>query len=172
MFKNFSKAVGCDANPDPDPWVRIRKKIHQNRKMQMIPDPDVVRIRESYQIKCECIWIRILESVFRNFYADPRFASDPYHTVRIPSSGSDWARTSLVCKGTRHLDHPWGAGNAMPCSRTNAIQVRQVPNLLKYHAYHYHLAVNSPEPTRRERASISVRLVGLGFFLRMTRCRG
>ncbi len=29
---NFSKAVGCDANPDPDLWVRIRKKIHQNRK--------------------------------------------------------------------------------------------------------------------------------------------
>ena len=53
----------------------------------------------------------------------------------------------------------------MPCSRTNAIQVRQVPNLLKYHVYHYHLAVNPlpPEPTRRERASISVRLVGLGF---------
>ena len=129
----------------------------------MIPDPDVVRIRESYQTKCECIWIRILESGFRNFYADPRFASDPYHTVPIPSSGSDWARTSHVCKGTRHLDHPWGAGNAMPCSRTNAIQVRQVPNLLKYHVYHYHPAVNPPEPTRRERASISVRLVGLGF---------
>ena len=50
----------------------------------MIPDPDVVRIRESYQTKCECIWIRILESGFRNFYADPRFASDPYHTVQIP----------------------------------------------------------------------------------------
>jgi hypothetical protein len=65
----------------------------------MIPDPDVVRIRESYQIECECIWIRILESGFRNFYADPRFASDPYHTVRTPSSGSDWARISLVCKG-------------------------------------------------------------------------
>jgi hypothetical protein len=27
----------------------------------MIPDPDVVRIRESYQTECECIWIRILE---------------------------------------------------------------------------------------------------------------
>jgi hypothetical protein len=60
---------------------------------------DVVRIRESYQTECECIWIRILESGFRNYYADPRFASDPYHTVRTPSSGSDWARTSLVCKG-------------------------------------------------------------------------
>jgi hypothetical protein len=65
----------------------------------MIPDPDVVRIRESYQIECEYTWIRILESRFRNFYADPRFASDPYHMVRIPSSGSDWARTTLVCKG-------------------------------------------------------------------------
>jgi hypothetical protein len=64
----------------------------------MILDPDVVRIRESYQTECECIWIRILESGFRNFYADHRFASDPYHTVRTPSSGSDWARTSHVCK--------------------------------------------------------------------------
>ncbi len=72
----------------------------------MIPDPDVVRIRESYQTECECIWIRILESGFRNFYADPRFASDLYHTVQIPSSSSDWARTSHVVKGTRHLDHP------------------------------------------------------------------
>ncbi len=72
----------------------------------MIPDPDVVRIRESYQTKCECIRIRILESGFGNFYADPRFASDPYHTVWIPSSGSDRAIFSCVCKGTRHLDHP------------------------------------------------------------------
>ena len=54
--------------------------------MQMIPDLDVVRIRESYQTKCECNRIRILESGFGNFYADPRFASDPYCTVRIPSS--------------------------------------------------------------------------------------
>ncbi len=48
-------------NQDPDPRVRIHKKIYQNRKMQMIPDPDVVRIRESYQTECECIWIRIQE---------------------------------------------------------------------------------------------------------------
>ncbi len=84
--------------------------------MQMIPDPDVVQIRESYQIECECIWIRIQESGFRNFYADPRFASDLYHTVRIPSSGSDWARSSMRRRECYALqpDH--------------AIQVRQVPN--------------------------------------------
>ncbi len=134
----------------------------------MIPDPDVVRIHESYQIECKCIWIRILESGFRNFYADPRFASDPYHTVWTPSSGSDWARTSLVC--TRHLDHPWEAGNAMPCSRTMPSRSGK-SQTCKYHVYHYHLTVNSPEPTRHERASISVRLAGLGFPLRMTRCR-
>ncbi len=64
--------------PDPDPRVRIRKKIHQNHEVQMIPDPDGVRIRESYQTEWECIWIRILESGFRKFYADPRFASGPY----------------------------------------------------------------------------------------------
>ncbi len=101
-----SKAVVCDANPDPDPWVRIRKENPSKLKMQMIPDPDVVRIRESYQTKGECLRIRILESGFGNFYADPRFASDPYRTVRIPSSGSDWATFSCVCKGIRHLDHP------------------------------------------------------------------
>ena len=61
----------CDANPDPDPWVRIPQKIHQNRKMQMIPDPDVVRIRESYQTKGECLRIRILESGFGIFMRTP-----------------------------------------------------------------------------------------------------
>ena len=162
----------CDANPDPDPWVRIRKKNSSKQKMQMIPDPDVVRIRESYQTKCECNWIRILEPGFRNFYADPRFASDPYHTVRIPSSGSDWARTSHVCKGTRHLDHPWGAGNAMPCSRTNAIQVRQVPNLLAHHAYHYHIAVNLPWIPPAWKGIHFSPARGFGVYLRMTRCRG
>ena len=35
--------------------------------MQTIPDPDVVRIRESNQIKGECLRIRILESGFGIF---------------------------------------------------------------------------------------------------------
>ena len=72
----------CDANPDPDPWVRIRQKIHQNRKMQMIPDPDVVRIRESYQTKGECLRIRILESGFGFFLCGPqiRIGSVQYGT--------------------------------------------------------------------------------------------
>ena len=61
----------------------------------MIPDPDVVRIRESYQTKGECLRIRILESGFGIFYANPRFASDPYRTVQIHSSGSNWAL--LMC---------------------------------------------------------------------------
>jgi hypothetical protein len=87
MLKFFSKAVGCDANPDPDPWVRIRKKISSKQKMQMIPDPDVVRIRESYQTRCECSWIRILESGVMNFYADPRFALD--RTMRYGSPPPD-----------------------------------------------------------------------------------
>jgi hypothetical protein len=64
--------------------------------MQLIPDPDMVRICKSYQNKCECMWIQILESGFRNFYADPRFASDPYLMVLTPSSGSNRVRTSLV----------------------------------------------------------------------------
>ncbi len=82
MFQIFLKLLGVTR-------TRIRilgsgsvKKIHQNRKMQMIPDPDVVRIRESYQIECECIWIRILESRFRNFLCGPQICigSVPYGT--------------------------------------------------------------------------------------------
>ncbi len=150
----------------------------------MIPDLDVVRICESYQTECECIWIRILESGFlnpdswirilesrfRNFYADPRFASDPYRMVRTPPSDLIGLELLMYVRVTRHLDHLWGTGNAMPCSwtmpsRSGKSQTR------KHHVYHYHLTVNSPEPTRHGRASIPVRLAGLGFFLRMTRCR-
>ncbi len=145
--------------------------------MQMIPDPDVVRIRESYQTKRECDRIRILESGFGNFYANPRFASDPYRTVRISSSGSDWAIFSCVCKGTRHLDHPWGTGNAMPVAGLMPSRSGRLPNPLAYHVtihvYHYHLAVSSPESSQPGRSSISARLGGLGGHLRMvTRCRG
>jgi hypothetical protein len=54
----------------------------------MIPDPDVVRIRESYQTKGECLRIRILESGFGIFYADPRFVrygSTPPVPIGLPS---------------------------------------------------------------------------------------
>ena len=64
----------------------------------MIPDPDEVdkvRIRESYQTKGECLRIRILESGFGTFYADPRSASDLYSTVRIHSSCTN--RALLMC---------------------------------------------------------------------------
>jgi hypothetical protein len=95
MFKFFLKLLGVTRTR-----IRIlgsgsvKKFIKQ--KMQMIPDPDVVWIRESYQTKCECNRIRILESRFGNFFADPRFAMDPYCTVRIPSSGSDRAIFSCL----------------------------------------------------------------------------
>ncbi len=69
----------------------------------------------------------------------------------------------LYVRVTRHLDHPWEAGNAMPCSRTMPSRSGK-SQTRKYHVYHYHLTVNSPEPTRHERASISVQLAGLGFF--------
>ncbi len=74
----------------------------------MIPDPDHVWIRESYQIECECIWMRILESGFRNFYADPRFALDPYHTVRYGPPPPDLIGLELLLyvRVTRHLVHP------------------------------------------------------------------
>ncbi len=94
----------------------------------MIPDPDEVRIRESYQTECECSCIRILESGFRNFYADPRFASDPYHTVRTPSSGSDWARTSHVCKSYTASRSSLRTRECYALQPDHAIQVRQVPN--------------------------------------------
>ena len=50
----------------------------------MIPDPDVVRIRESYQTKCECIRIRILESGFGIFMRTPD--SHRIRTVRYGST--------------------------------------------------------------------------------------
>ena len=82
MFKIFLKLLGVAR-------TRIRilgsgsvKKFIKNRKMQMIPDPDVVRIRKSYQTKGECLGIRILESGFRTFLCGPqiRIGSVPYGT--------------------------------------------------------------------------------------------
>ncbi len=93
-------------------------------------------------------------------------------TVWIPSSGSDWARTSLVCKGTRHLDHPWGAGNAMPCSRTNAIQVRQVPNLLEIPCLPLPSCGKLPWIPPAWKGIYFSPARGFGVSLRMTRCRG
>ncbi len=62
MFKIFLKLLGVTR-------TRIRilgsgsvKKNSSKQKMQMIPDPDMVQIRESYQTKCECTWIRIPDS--------------------------------------------------------------------------------------------------------------
>jgi hypothetical protein len=48
----------------------------------MIPDPDEVRIRESYQTKGECLRIRILESGFGIFLCGPqiRIGSVQYGT--------------------------------------------------------------------------------------------
>ena len=95
MFKFFLKLL-CVTRTR----IRILEsgsvKNTSNKKRKRIPDPDEVRIRESYQTKGECLRIRILESGFEIFfYADPRFASDPYGTVRIHSSGSN--RALLMC---------------------------------------------------------------------------
>ncbi len=85
----------CDANPDPDPWSGPVKNSSK-QKMQMIPDPDEVWIRESYQTKGECLRIGILESGFGTFLcgaqirigsvqygADPllRFQLGPSHVI-------------------------------------------------------------------------------------------
>jgi hypothetical protein len=94
----------------------------------MIPDPDVVRIRESYQIECECIWVRILESGFRKFYADPRFASGAYRTVRTPPSASDLARTSHVCEGYPASRSSVRNRECYALQLDHVIQVRQIPN--------------------------------------------
>jgi hypothetical protein len=85
MFKIFLKLLGVTRTRIQILGSGSIKKFIKTGKMQLIPDTDVVRIRESYQIKWECIWIRILESGFRNFYADARFASGPYRTLRTPS---------------------------------------------------------------------------------------
>jgi hypothetical protein len=66
--------------------------------MQLIPDPDVVRIRESYQNECECIWIRILESGIRNFMQTPD--SHQIRTIRYGPPPPDPIRLELLlCKG-------------------------------------------------------------------------
>ena len=72
----------------------------------MIPDPDVVRIRESYQIKCECIWIWILESGFRIFMRTPD--SQLIRTVPYGPPPPDLIGLEplLYVRVTRHLDHP------------------------------------------------------------------
>ncbi len=94
---------------DPDPQIQIHQKNSSKWKMQIIPDPDVVRIWESYQKQCECVRIQIPESEFKNFYANPRFASGPYCTVRTPSSGSNWAANSFYVRVPiiRHLVGAW-----------------------------------------------------------------
>jgi hypothetical protein len=50
----------------------------------MIPDPDVVRIRESYQTKGECLRIRILESGFGIFF----MLTPDSHQIRTVRYGS------------------------------------------------------------------------------------
>jgi hypothetical protein len=67
----------------------------------MIPDPDVVRIRKSYQIKCECIWIWILESGLRT----PD--SHRVRTIRYGPPPPDLIGLEplLYVRVTRHLDH-------------------------------------------------------------------
>jgi hypothetical protein len=146
----------------------IKKLIKM--KMQLIPVPDVVWIRESYQTEWECIWIRILESGFRNFYADARFASGPYHTVWTPSSGSDWAITSLVCKGYSTSKASVRTRECYALKPDHTIQFRsRNPKLTD--TMFYHLTVNPPELTRNGRLFISAQSVSLGLFLRMTRCR-
>ncbi len=75
----------------PDPWVWIHKKTHQNAKCNWF------RIRRwSGSANHTKLNANACGSGFKNFYADPRLASDPYHTVRTPSSGYNRARTSLV----------------------------------------------------------------------------
>jgi hypothetical protein len=114
MFKIFLKLLGVT-------WIRIPilgsgsvKKTNQNHKMQMIPDPDVVRICESYQTECECIWIRIQEFLC---WPQIRIESVPYGTdpLLLDLIGLELL---MYVRVTRHLDHLWEPGNAMPCSRT------------------------------------------------------
>ena len=98
--------------------------------MQTIPDPDEVRIRESYQTKGEYLRIRILESGFGFFF----MRTPDSHRIRTERYGSTppvpIGPFSCVCKGNRHLDHICGTGYAMPVAGPNANQVRQDPLIL------------------------------------------
>ncbi len=80
---------------------------------------------------------------------------EPLLYVRVPGIQIIHEKQGMLCPA------------AGPCHPSPAI-----PKPAEYHVYHYHITVKSPEPARHERASISVRLAGLGFPLRMTRCRG
>ncbi len=73
--------------------------------MQMIPYPDMVWIRESYQKQCECIRIQIPESGFQEFLCWPqiRIGSVPYGTV--PLLRIQVGCKHFLCKGTYHLGH-------------------------------------------------------------------
>jgi hypothetical protein len=102
MFKNLSKAVRCDANPDPDPRIRIRTKIHQNHELQMIPDPDVFRIRESYQTESGSGFLNPDSGIFMRTPDSHRI-----RTVRYGPPPPDLIGLELLMyvKVTRHLDH-------------------------------------------------------------------
>ena len=96
----------------------------------MIPDPDEVRIRESYQTKGECLRIWIFESGFGTFFMRTP-DSHLIRTVRYGSTPPVPIRPfSCVCKGNRHLDHIYGTGYAMPVAGPNVNQVRQNPLIL------------------------------------------
>jgi hypothetical protein len=99
-------------------------RIVPNR-MQMHLDPDS--------------WIRIQEFFMRT----PD--SHQVRTVRYGPPPPDMIGLEplLYVRGTRHLDHPWEAGNAMPCSRTMPSRSSK-SQTRKYHVYHYHLTVNPP----------------------------
>ncbi len=92
-------------------------------------------------------WIRIQE-----FLCGPqiRIGSVP-HGTGSPPPDLIGLEPLLYVGVTRHLDHPWEAGNAMPCSptmpsRSGKSQTRKIP-CLPLPSY----GKPSPEPTRHER---------------------
>ncbi len=88
---------------------------------------------------CRC-WVRIMQTPDSH-----RIRTIRYSTVRYRPPPPDLIGLGLLLfvRVTRHLVHPWGARNAMPCSRTLPSRSGK-PQTRKHHVYHYHLAVNIP----------------------------
>ncbi len=119
--KNSSKQKnandsGSGRGPDPG--------IVPNR-MRMHLDPDSwIRIQKFFMQTSDSHWVRTV-----------RYEPPPPDLIGL--------EPLLYVRVTRHLDHLWGTGFAMPCSRTMPSRSGK-SQTRKHYVYHYHLTVNFP----------------------------
>jgi hypothetical protein len=98
---SVSSLKSCWMGREP---VQIHQKKSSKCKMQIIPDPDVVRICESYQKQCKRIRIGFPSPDSRIFMRTPHL-----HWVRTvqygPPPPNSVGLQHFLCKGTYHLGH-------------------------------------------------------------------